>query len=469
MNTNTKFLKKVRSFSVFKYVLYKMQLDYMTLLVQSLLHHIQKSHKNYFGWKGKSWRGEVKLMDDILYDCKAFLSYDHEGDERLLSVVYDHVRYVVSQYIRDREKLFLLKATDNLIEYDIVPEEKENDIYVPTLYDQKPVDTEEERIEDHLLTEKEEPRPHFPIHSRYKQPSKKFRELESIKLMKKALNYEFLKSRILQSTKGPLNMPGSSRANLLISKRSRSLHFVPVADFDDQIKKPMPAEKGSMDDLTSVFTKRRNKFSTEIPQFPPLKIEKMDESSIEYLEEQNRQEEQSPRQLLMQLKHYFNIQISQILPEEASTRKASTADKSSMGPNLNRDDFKQAFLKYLESKNLKSLEIGQITARAAKTQAKSKKTKVDSILMKGCINKLHTDDVESVDSQYFEDSLYLENRDIEPSGTTWDMHQLELEYQRLHAKFNMVRRRVKLLYKSVHSQISNIHIEITKRARKQKL
>lgn len=79
---------------------------------------------------------------------------------------------------------------------------------------------------------------------------------------------------------------------------------------------------------------------------------------------------------------------------------------------------------------------------------------------------LHLDDDKSVISNFFEDDLYLDFRDIEQNLSTWNSEQGEIEYQRLRAKFNFIRRRFHLFLKNVKVEISSIHTELIKKLKK---
>lgn len=375
LHNSKAYMKKLRSFSLFKHIVHKMQWDYMDLLVRSLLSFITQSHKNYFAWKGQSWRREAMVLAEVRYDCAAFLSYDHDGDVRLLALVDRYVAHKVSAYMRDREALFLLPPQDGIIEYDAVPDEKNHEIHVPNLYERKTEEENEEELANALLmTEKDENMAHVPVPSKSKIPSRKFKDLESLKIIKKALNLEFFKTKATNQNKIGQNgqsIKDSSKPYQLQSKRSRSLNILPSLHLEDiNPKKNTTFEKGSIEEFNSTFSKRRNKIFSESPMEKQRQKELHRSTSISELGNDDDIEVDSPRNFKMRLGHFFNLQMNNIPAEDLTTLKNSFEKRGRNVSNL-RDHFKIAFFEYLESKNLKSLEIDQIAARNSSRNIRS--------------------------------------------------------------------------------------------------
>lgn len=136
-------------------------------------------------------------------------------------------------------------------------------------------------------------------------------------------------------------------------------------------------EKGSIEELQSTILKRRNKQFSENP-LEQIQIEKRDRidslSDIEKVDGVDGVDGVSPRHLKYQLSQYFDIQVNKIPEEELTTLKNSFEKRQPTLLKKPSEAFRRAFLGYLESKNLKSLDLSKLTERAL--------TKRPSILMK---------------------------------------------------------------------------------------
>lgn len=286
-------------------------------------------------------------------------------------LVFNHVSHLVSDYMKDREKLFLMKTESDVIEYDVVAEENTDPITVPNLYDRKTDETEEDLPNETLILKKEEQMANLLVPSKIKQPSRKFKDLESLKLIKKALNLEFFKSKISLGNLVNTGSLSQTKPYQLQSKRSRSLILASLVQEEPNTKKNTTFEKGSIEEFNSTFSKRRNKIFSESP------IEKLQGKSLQRStslsdsenEAGEKKEVVSPRNLKVQLDHYFNIQFTK-LPGEDLTTLRNSFEKKKRGSQSRSENFKLAFFSYLESKNLKMLEINQITARTTRRQPK---------------------------------------------------------------------------------------------------
>lgn len=144
-------LAKLRSFSLYKYLLHKMQIEKFDRLVNGAINHIKLRHENYISWKGKSLRGVKRLLDDIYFDCVDYLSYDYDGKLALLNSLYSHICFIISCYCNDQEDLELglsQSESADFIDYENVPEEEKQTISLRGIGLKKISEPEEEIIKE---------------------------------------------------------------------------------------------------------------------------------------------------------------------------------------------------------------------------------------------------------------------------------------------------------------------------------
>jgi len=166
IRTSPQISSNVKCFTIFKYIIYKIERDRFINIVEGVLRLISKRHKNHMAWKGKSRAAMRKLLDDLLYDCIDYLSYDFENDELMLRRVYRQVCHEVVEYTESKERLMLVASQVNevAVDYEDVASENNCGLEVPEFIHQNvtEADKEQHTAEDCDNNELAEPRPIVP-------------------------------------------------------------------------------------------------------------------------------------------------------------------------------------------------------------------------------------------------------------------------------------------------------------------
>ena len=174
---------KIKSFCLFKHIIYKVEFDRFNSLVDGVLMHISKRHTNFIDWKSKSRKAIERLLDDLYYDCLDYLSYDYDHDHATLMRVFHEVKVEILEYIEDAERVVLCSRTSQKdpIDYEDIASEKVEGLHVRMFEHQNIIEPEMEVILDFRNAEMTEPRPNLP---------KIFVSKPKSTLLKKSLNKE---------------------------------------------------------------------------------------------------------------------------------------------------------------------------------------------------------------------------------------------------------------------------------------
>ena len=173
IKTSPQITSNVKCFTLFKYIIYKIERDQFMKVVEGVLRLIGKRHKNHMAWKGKSRTAMRKLLDDLFYDCIDYLSYDFENDEQMLRRVYRQVCHEIVEYAENKERLMLVasQVNDIAVDYEDVASENNIGLEVPEFTHQNvtEADKEQQTEEDGDNNELAEPRPTVPYIFRSKK------------------------------------------------------------------------------------------------------------------------------------------------------------------------------------------------------------------------------------------------------------------------------------------------------------
>ena len=456
---------EIRSYCLFKYINHKIELDRFTKLINGVIHHIARRHPNYIIWKGMSWRMSRRLMEDIAFDCKDYLSYDHDGDSALLQQVFSHVKHVITEYIEDREVLMLYKPSteEDIVDYEMVADEKKKSIHLRCLLEPTITEPEAEVIKEEYRPEFDEPKVQAPYTFHNKYPSKKFVENKAHLILEKVLNYNRMEEIVKRQSLNPLAF---SQVNTPTKFRSRS--------HQKRSEPPSSKLQTSIEVANNPFEQiyinlRRNckgKRADREKQFTQYSIHDIydnAESEDSYsLDGSFKNSAFTPNDIMKHISNYFNLSFNIQGNQNKEVEKSGNIVTTAASNNQYSDEFMKEFIQFFTNKNMKSLQLKEINKKSILASST-----VKIYANQGSVAQLLSspipDDEVSIFSEDFEaDNFLFDKEDQEKDVCNTGRSPEEMSFENAKAKLNIVKRQYRAAAIKIYEQLNDIYIELTK-------